>query len=67
MDLADWLLQIEKVTVVTNTQEYEFTTIKSTSIPYGILKRMENDLTWQEIKKKLEKVFPYSDGSTCHC
>ena len=31
MDLADWLLQIKKVAVLTNSQEYKLATAKSTS------------------------------------
>ena len=54
MDLANWLLQIEKVAVLTNSQEYKSATAKSTSPPYKMLKRMGNDLSWQEIKLKLE-------------
>ena len=56
MDLADWLLQIKKVSVLTNSQKYESTTAKSTSTPYKVLK-IRNDLSRQEIKKKLEKVY----------
>ena len=57
MDLANWLLQIKKVAVLTNTQEYVLATAKSTSIPHKMLTRMGNDLSWQEIKKKLEEVY----------
>ena len=34
MDLANWLLQIEKVAVLTNSQEYQLARAKSTSTPY---------------------------------
>ena len=57
MDLADWLLQIEKVAVLTNSQEYKLATVKSIITPYKMLKRMGNDLSWQEIKWKLEGVY----------
>ena len=56
-NLADWLLQIEKVAVLTNSKEYELATKKLTSTPYKMLQRMEDDLSWQEIKKKLEEVY----------
>ena len=38
MELADWLLQIEKVVSLTHSQEYEMTTANSTWIPYKMLK-----------------------------
>ena len=57
MDLADWLLRIKQMEVLTNTQEYELVTAKPTSTPYKMLKGIENDLSWQEIKKKLEEVY----------
>ena len=38
MDLADWLLQIEKVAPLTHSQEYELATAKSTRTPYKMLK-----------------------------
>ena len=41
MELADWLLQIEKVTLLTNSQEYELATAKLTNTPYKMLKRMD--------------------------
>ena len=34
MELADWLLQIEKVALLTHSQEHEITTAKSISTPY---------------------------------
>ena len=52
MDLANWLLQIEKVAVLTNSKRYELAIAKLSSTPYKMLKRMWNDLSWQEIKKK---------------
>ena len=58
MDLADWLLQIEKVAVLTITQEHKLAAVKSTRTHYKLLKRMGNDLNWQEIKKKLEVYSP---------
>ena len=58
MDLADWLLQIEKLAVLTNNQEYELATAKSMSTPYQMLKRMGNDLSWQDIRQKLEVYSP---------
>ena len=57
MDLADWLLQIENVALLTNSQEYELAMAKSTSTPYKMLKRIGNDLSWQDIKRKLEEVY----------
>ena len=58
MDIADWLLQIEKVAVLMNTEEYKLAMAKSTSTPYKMLKRMGNDLSWQEINWKLEVYSP---------
>ena len=49
MDVADWLLQIEKVASLTHSQEYKLATAKSTSTPYKMLKRLGNDLDWHEI------------------
>ena len=40
MDLADWLLQIEKEASLTHSQEYELATAKSTSTLYKMLKRL---------------------------
>ena len=57
IELVDWLLQIEKVAALTNSQEYELATTKSMSTPYKMLKRMGNDNSWQEIKGKLEEVY----------
>ena len=50
MDLADWLLQIEKVAVLTDTHEYKLATANSTSTSDKMLQRMGNDLRWQDIK-----------------
>ena len=52
MDLAVLLLQIEKVASLTHSQVYELATANSTSTPYKMLKRLGNDLDWDEIKKK---------------
>ena len=40
MDIADWLPQIQKVALLTNTQEYELAMAKSTSTLHKMLKRM---------------------------
>ena len=39
MDLPDWLLQKEKVALLTNSKEHELTTAISTSSPCKVLKR----------------------------
>ena len=57
MDLANWLLQIEMVASLSQSQEYELATAKSTSTPYKMLKRLCNDLDWIEVKKKLEEMY----------
>ena len=57
MDLADWLLQIEKIALLTHRQEYELATAKSTSTPYKIMKSVGNDLDWHETKRKHEEVY----------
>ena len=57
MDLADWLLQIEKVAWLTHSQEYGLATAKSTSNLYKMFNRLGNDLDWLEIKRKLEEVY----------
>ena len=57
MDLAEWMLQIEKVASLTHSQEYELATAKSTSTPYKMLKRLGNDLDCQEIKRNFEEVY----------
>ena len=41
--------------MLTNTQEYKLS--KSTSIPYKNVGKNGNDLSWQEIKWKLEEVY----------
>ena len=43
IDLADWELLIEKAASLTYSNEYELATIKSTSTPYKMLKRLGND------------------------
>ena len=48
MNLANWLQQIEKVALSTNSEEYELHTAKLTSVPYKMLKRMDRDRTWQK-------------------
>ena len=45
MDLADCVLQIEKLAVLTNRQQYKLATAKSTSTPHKMLKKMSNDLS----------------------
>ena len=54
IELVDLLLQIEKVAALRNSQEYELVTTKSTRTPSKMLKIMGYDLSWQEIKWKLE-------------
>ena len=51
MELADWLLQIEKVTLLANSQECELAKAKLTSTPYRMLKGIGKDRIWQDIKK----------------
>ena len=51
MVLADWLLQIEKVAVLTNSQEYELATEKSNSTPYKMLKEWEMTFIGKELKR----------------
>ena len=69
--LADWLLQIEKVALLTHSQEYELATAKSTNTPYKMLKRLGNNLDWQDIKEKLEEYSPIATevhaASELHC
>ena len=57
MELADWLLLIEKVALLTHSQEYKLTTAKFTSTPYKMLKRLGNNMDWQDIKRKLEGMY----------
>ena len=56
MELTVWLLQIEKVVLLTHSQEYELATTKSTSAPYTMWKRIGNNKNWQDIKGKLEEL-----------
>ena len=56
MDLADWLLQIQKLASLTHSKEYELATAKSTSTPYKMLERLGNDFDWHEIKRKFKEV-----------
>ena len=57
MELADLLLQIEKVALLTHSQEYELPAAKSRSTPYKMLKRLCNNTDWQDIKRKLEYIY----------
>ena len=57
VELADWLLQIEKVALFTHSQGYEVATAKSTSTPYKMLRKLCNNTNWQDIKRKLEEVY----------
>ena len=50
-ELTEWLLQIEKVALLTNSQDYELVTAKSINTPYKMLKRIGKDRNWQDIKK----------------
>ena len=59
MELADWLLQIKKVALLTHRQEYELATAKSTSTPYEMLKGMGNNTNWQDVKRNLEDVYSF--------
>ena len=54
MELADCLLQIEKIALLTHSQQYKLATAKSASTPYKMLKRIGNNANWQDIKRKLE-------------
>ena len=56
MDVADWLLQIEKVASLNHGQEYDLATAKSSSTAYRML-RLGNDLDWYEIKRTLEEMY----------
>ena len=51
MELADWLLLIEKAASLTHSKEYEIATIKSTNTPYKVLKRLGNILNGRDIKE----------------
>ena len=57
MELADWLLQIEKVALLSHSQENKLAKAKSTSTPYKMLKRIDNNANWEDIKRKLEEVY----------
>ena len=41
----------QKVALQSNSQEYELAIARSTSTPYKMLKRIGNDLSWQDIKR----------------
>ena len=56
MDVANWLLQIEKVASLTQRQEYKLATAMSTITQYKMFQRLGDDLDWLEIKRKLEEV-----------
>ena len=43
MELVHWLLQIQKVALLTHTQEYKIATAKLTSTPYKMLKGIGNN------------------------
>ena len=47
VELTDWLLQIEKVALLTNSQENELPTATLTSTLYKMLKGMGRDRNWQ--------------------
>ena len=57
MDLDDWLLQIEKVVLLTSSQEYELAMARSSVTPYKMLKQMGGARMWPDIRKKLEEVY----------
>ena len=56
MEPVDWLLQIEKVASLTNSQEYKLATAKSISTSHKMLKILGSNTDWQDIKRKLEEV-----------
>ena len=58
MELADWLLQIEKVALLTHNQEYKLAKAKSESTSYKMLNRLGSNTDWQDIKKKEEVYSP---------
>ena len=58
MDLADWILQIEKVALLTSSQEYELAMAESTGTSHKMLKQMGGARSWPEIRKKLEVYSP---------
>ena len=47
----DWLLQMEKVAVLTNSQDYKLPTGKATSTPYKMLKKMGMTLIGKILKE----------------
>ena len=51
------VLQIEKIALLTHSQEYKLITAKLTSTPYKMLKRIGKNANWQHIKRKLEGVY----------
>ena len=53
--LADWQLQIEKVALLTNSQEYGLAMAKLTSTLYKMLKRMDRDRNWLDIEMNWKK------------
>ena len=55
--LRDWLLQIEKVALLTSSQEYDLAMAKSTGTSCKMLKGMGGARSWSEIGKKLERVY----------
>ena len=57
MDLAGWLLQREKVALLTNSKEHELATAISTSTSYKMLQTMGRARRWHEIRKKLEVLY----------
>ena len=57
MELANWLLQIEKVASLAHSQEYELVTAISTSTPYKMLKGLGNNTDWQDINRKSEETY----------
>ena len=67
IDLAHWLLQIEKVASLTQSQVYELATAKSSSTPYKMLNRSGNELDWHKIKRKLEEVYSPIATEDTHC
>ena len=58
MNLADWLLQIEKVKLLTNSIGHDLAMAKYTSTLYQMLKRMVGASSWHEIRENLEVYSP---------
>ena len=48
MELADWLIQIEKVALLTHSQEYDLATANATSTPHKMLKRLGNNIDFKK-------------------